>query len=139
MTMALSPTSSEIPCGACFSCGSANRERSSDGGPRPPSHLQANAERVERRKKMMRAKASMVSLLAMLAISSAHAADDITFTSKRVSLAALPPAVLNRPTGAPSETWCASQPALILDGSTLVIGRPGAAPDVTMRLRRLEL
>lgn len=65
---------------------------------------------------------------------------DITLNAQTVSLSDLPTAAFNRP---PADTqigtWLASQPALILDGGTLVIGQPGSAPDVTLRLKRIEL
>jgi hypothetical protein len=70
----------------------------------------------------------------------AYAGGELTFTARSVNIAELPPSVFERqPDGEVPDDWLETRPALVLDGGTLIIGRPGAAPDVTLHLSRLEL
>jgi hypothetical protein len=88
----------------------------------------------------MRIRAFAAAAAVAFVASSAHAGGELTFTARSVKVAELPSSVFEpQPEGEAPETWLETRPALILDGGTLTIGRPGGAPDVTLHLSRLEL
>lgn len=65
---------------------------------------------------------------------------ELTFTARSVNIAELPSSAFERqPDGEVPDDWLETRPSLVLDGGALIIGRAGAAPDVTLHLSRLEL
>ncbi len=69
--------------------------------------------------------------------------NDAMLNGSEVSLSDLPQEIFRRsPNGLDDKQysqWLANQPALILNGGTLRIGRPGMGVSLTMRVSRLEL
>jgi hypothetical protein len=63
--------------------------------------------------------------------------------NQTVSISDLPPETRERPPANLSDeqyaSWLASRPTIVLDGSTLVIGKPGAPVPVIIRAKRIEL
>src|SRR5262249_10164108 len=71
------------------------------------------------------------------------AAPELILRGPETPLGDFPIEALARPPAGADDTsyieWLKSRPALVLDGTTLRIGQPGAAPSLSIRVSRFEL